>query len=218
VITLIVVDDHPVVRDGLAALIGTVANLRLVATSDSGRAAVRAVRTHRPDVVLMDLAMRDGNGIDATREIVATVPGTAVVALTMSEDDRSIHDAIAAGARGYILKGATQQQIIKAIETVAAGGAWYGPEAAEHILRRFTEPSLEDAHRAPLPPLTQRETQVLDLLATGRRNHQIASQLGLSTKTVANHLSVIFAKLGVDDRTQAVIRARQAGLGKAAPP
>jgi DNA-binding NarL/FixJ family response regulator len=163
----------------------------------------------------MDLQMRDGNGIDATREIVATVPGTAVVALTMSEDDRSINDAIAAGARGYLLKGATQQQIIKAIETVAAGGAWYGPEAAEQILRRFTDSSVEDAHRAPLPPLTQRETQVLDLLATGRRNHQIASQLGLSAKTVANHLSVIFAKLGVDDRTQAVIRARQAGLGKA---
>jgi DNA-binding NarL/FixJ family response regulator len=215
VITLIVVDDHPVVRDGLAALISSVDNLRLVATSDGGRAAVRAVRTHRPDVVLMDLQMRDGNGIDATREIVATVPGTAVVALTMSEDDRSINDAIAAGARGYLLKGATQQQIIKAIETVAAGGAWYGPEAAEQILRRFTDSSVEDAHRAPLPPLTQRETQVLDLLATGRRNHQIASQLGLSTKTVANHLSVIFAKLGVDDRTQAVIRARQAGLGKA---
>ena len=216
-ITLIVVDDHPVVRDGLAALISSVDNLRLVATSDSGRGAVLAVRAHRPDVVLMDLHIRDGDGWDATRDIVATVPGTAVVALTMSEDQDSIQRAIAAGARGYILKGATQQQILRAIETVAAGGAWYGPEAAEHILRRFTEPSLGEGPPGPLPSLTQRETEVLDLLATGRRNHQIAQELGLSAKTVANHLSIIFAKLGVDDRTQAVIRARQAGLGRSTP-
>jgi DNA-binding NarL/FixJ family response regulator len=214
VITLIVVDDHPVVRDGLAALIGTVDNLRLVASSDGGRAAVRAVRAHRPDVVLMDLQMSDGHGIDATREIVATVPGTAVIALTMAGDEHSITRAIAAGARGYVLKGATQQQILEAIETVAGGGAWYGPEAAAQILRRFGETSGVEAHGASLPALTQRETEVLDLLATGRRNHQIAQQLGLSTKTVANHLSIIFAKLGVDDRTQATIRARQAGLGQ----
>jgi DNA-binding NarL/FixJ family response regulator len=132
----------------------------------------------------------------------------------MAGDEDSITKAIAAGARGYLLKGATQQQILEAIETVAGGGAWYGPEAAEQILRRFGQPPGGEAQSAPLPALTQRETEVLDLLATGRRNHQIAQQLGLSTKTVANHPSIIFAKLGVDDRTQATIRGRQAGLGR----
>jgi DNA-binding NarL/FixJ family response regulator len=215
-IRLVVVDDHPVVIDGLAALFSTVDTIEVVASAQSGTAAVREVRAHRPDVVLMDLQMKDGDGVQATREIMAIAPETAVIALTMSEDASSIARAIGAGARGYVLKGAPQKEILRAVEAVAGGGAWYGPEAARQIVRQFADP-VPSAASTPLPQLTEREAQVLDLLAAGHRNNRIAQRLGLSSKTVANHLSTIFAKLGVEDRTQAVIRARQAGLGEHRP-
>jgi DNA-binding NarL/FixJ family response regulator len=213
VITLLIVDDHPVLRDGLAALIGTVDNMTVVAQADTAEHAVEAARAHRPDVVLMDLNLPDASGIVATRSIIEALPTTAVLVLTMSDDDESIFAAIRAGARGYLLKGAQQQEILHGIETVAAGGALFSPQAARHLLAQLARPA--GAHAEPGPPfpeLTSRERQILELVADGLRNHVVAQRLGISQKTVANHLSTIFVKLHVEDRTQAIVRARQAGL------
>jgi DNA-binding NarL/FixJ family response regulator len=149
-------------------------------------------------------------GIDATRELARAVPTAAVLVLTMFDDDDSVFAAMRAGARGYVLKGAEQQEIARAITAVAAGEAIFGPAVATRLLTYFATPP---ATPAPFPELTTRECEVLDLIAAGHSNHQIADHLGLSAKTVANHISAIFAKLQVADRTQAILRARDAGLG-----
>jgi DNA-binding NarL/FixJ family response regulator len=154
--------------------------------------------------------MHDLNGIDATRELTRAVPSAAVLVLTMFDDDDSVFAAMRAGARGYVLKGAEQQEIARAIMAVAAGEAIFGPAVATRVLTYFAAPPVTPA---PFPELTAREREVLDLLAAGRTNHRIAEQLALSVKTVANHISAIFAKLRVADRTQAILRARDAGLG-----
>jgi DNA-binding NarL/FixJ family response regulator len=211
VITLLVVDDHPVVRDGLAALIETVENMTIVAQADTAERAVRAAQACRPDVVLMDLNLPGASGIGATRQITRTLPGTAVLVLTMSEDDGSILAAVQAGARGYLLKGARQEEILQAIETVASGGALFSPHAARQVMSHFARTS-EGHVLPPFPDLTTRERQVLALLATGLRTRAVAQRLGISQKTVSNHLSAIFLKLGVEDRAQAIILAREAGL------
>jgi DNA-binding NarL/FixJ family response regulator len=212
VITLLIVDDHPVLRDGLAALIDTVPNVAVVAQADTAERAVRAAQAHRPDVVLMDLNLPGASGIYAIRRIVQALPKTAVLVLTMSEDDESILAAIRAGARGYLLKGARQQEILNAIETVAAGGALFSPRAAQRLLAQFSHmPESRDVV-PPFPELTARERQVLQLVSEGLRNHAIAQHLGISQKTVANYLSTIFVKLHVEDRAQAILLARQAGL------
>jgi len=158
----------------------------------------------------MDLNMPGLNGIDATRAILRANPGTGVLVLTMFDDDDSVFAAMRAGARGYVLKGAEQQEIARAISAVAAGEAIFGPAIATRVLAYFATPPVTPT---PFPELTAREREVLDLLAAGRNNHQIAQQLTLSGKTVANHISAIFAKLQVADRTQAILRARDAGLG-----
>ena len=212
VITLLIVDDHPVVRDGLAALIDTVDNLTVVAQAETAEQAIQAAQAHRPDVVLMDLNLPGASGIYATRHITRTLPRTAVLVLTMSEDDESILAAIRAGARGYLLKGARQHEILNAIETVASGGALFSPHAAEHVLARLTCGPESRNVTPQFPQLTARERQVLALVGNGLRNHAVAQRLGISQKTVANHLSTIFVKLHVEDRTQAVLLARQAGL------
>ncbi len=210
-ITLLVVDDHPVVRDGLAALIETVENMTIVAQADTAERAVRAAQAWRPDVVLMDLNLPGASGIGATRQITRTLPGTAVLVLTMSEDDESIVAAVHAVARGYLLKGARQEEILQAIVTVASGGALFSPHAARQVMAHFARTTDEHV-LPPFPDLTPRERQVLALLATGLRNRAVAQRLGISQKTVANHLSAIFLKLGVEDRAQAIILAREAGL------
>jgi DNA-binding NarL/FixJ family response regulator len=181
-----------------------------VAEAATGSAAIREAVLHQPDVVVMDLQMPDGNGIDATRELARAVPSAAVLVLTMFDDDDSVFAAMRAGARGYVLKGAEQQEIARAITAVAAGEAIFGLAVATRVLAYFATPPRA---ASPFPELTARERQVLDLLAAGRSNHQIAQGLTLSVKTVANHLSAIFAKLQVADRTQAILRARDAGLG-----
>ncbi len=158
----------------------------------------------------MDLQMPVLNGIDATRELARAVPTTAVLVLTMFDDDDWVFAAMRAGARGYVLKGAEQQEIARAITAVAAGEAIFGPAIATRVLAYFATPPVT---QTPFPELTARERQVLDLIAAGRNNHQIAEQLGLSVKTVANHISAIFTKLQVADRTEAIMRARDAGLG-----
>jgi DNA-binding NarL/FixJ family response regulator len=209
-IRILIADDHPLVRQGLQAALAPLPEIEVVAEAATGQAAVREAVLHRPDVVVMDLQMPDLNGIDATRELARSVPSTAVLVLTMFDDDDSVFAAMRAGARGYVLKGAEQQEIARAIMAVAAGEAIFGPAVATRVLTYFATPP---ATPTPFPELTAREREVLDLLTTGRSNHQIAQQLSLSVKTVANHLSAIFAKLQVADRTQAILRARDAGLG-----
>jgi DNA-binding NarL/FixJ family response regulator len=212
VITVLVVDDHPVVQDGLSALIDTVEGMEVVARAASGREAVSEALSHYPDVVLMDLNMPGGSGIEATREIVSRCPGTRVLVLTLSEDDESIQQALRAGSRGYLLKGASQEEIVRGITTVATGGVLFSAAIAEQVLDSLNR----DPRSGPptvLPDLTTRERDILNLLAVGSKNNVIADALGISTKTVANHLSMIFTKLNVEDRAQAIIVARDAGLG-----
>jgi DNA-binding NarL/FixJ family response regulator len=209
-IRVLIADDHPLVRQGLKAALAPVPEVEVVAEAATGQAAIREAVLHQPDVVVMNLQMPELNGIEATRELARAVPSAAVLVLTMFDDDDSVFAAMRAGARGYALKGAEQQEIARAIAAVAAGEAIFGPGIATRLLTYLAAPP---ATPTPFPELTAREREVLDLLAAGRSNHQIADGLGLSVKTVANHLSAIFAKLQVADRTQAILRARDAGLG-----
>ena len=209
-IRVLIADDHPLVRQGLQAALAPMADIEVVAEAATGQAAVREAVLHQPDVVVMDLQMPDLNGIDATRELRRVVPTAAVLVLTMFDDDDWVFAAMRAGARGYVLKGAEHHEIARAIMAVAAGEAIFGPAVATRVLSYFATPPVTPT---PFPELTAREREVLDLLAAGHNNHQIAHQLGLSGKTVANHISAIFAKLQVADRTQAILRARDAGLG-----
>jgi DNA-binding NarL/FixJ family response regulator len=209
-IRVLIADDHPLVRAGLQAALASMPDVEIVAEAATGQAAIREAALHRPDVVVMDLQMPDLNGIDATRDLRRVVPTAAVLVLTMFDDDDWVFAAMRAGARGYVLKGAEHHEIARAITAVAAGEAIFGPAVATRVLAYFTAPPRTPT---PFPELTAREREVLDLLAAGRNNHQIADQLGLSGKTVANHISAIFAKLQVADRTQAILRARDAGLG-----
>jgi DNA-binding NarL/FixJ family response regulator len=209
-IRILIADDHPLVRAGLQAALASLPDVEIVAEAATGSAAIREAALHQPDVVVMDLQMPDLNGIEATRELRRVVPAAAVLVLTMFDDDDWVFAAMRAGARGYVLKGAEQQEIARAIMAVAAGEAIFGPAVATRVLAYFATPPRAPT---PFPELTAREREVLDLIAAGHNNHQIADQLGLSGKTVANHISAIFAKLQVADRTQAILRARDAGLG-----
>jgi DNA-binding NarL/FixJ family response regulator len=210
---ILLADDHPVVRTGLRHLLSTIDGLEVVGEVSDGEAAVRQVQLLKPDVVLMDVRMPELDGVAATRRIRASVPGTAVLILTMYDDDATVFTAMQAGARGYLLKGAEQDEIVGAIRAVGAGQAIFGPGVAARMLDYFSAPPA--AAVAPFPELTGREREILDLLASGRRTSAIAEQLFLSPKTVSNHLTRIFAKLEVADRAAAIIRARDGGLGQA---
>ncbi len=214
--TVLVADDHPVVRDGLATLLSSVEGMTVVAEAATGSEAIRAALEYQPEVVLMDIHMPDTDGVEATRQIVAAIPQTRIPVLTMFEDDRTVVASLRAGASGYLLKGATQEEILGAIPAVASGNAFFSAAVMKQIVGRLDEPSPPGDGREfdGILGLTPREKEILDLLATGRSNQAIARRLDISAKTVANHLSAVFAKLQVNDRTQAVIRARQAGLGK----
>ena len=209
-VRVVLADDHPVVRAGLAALLGSLPDVEVVAVAADGFGAVKEVVLHRPDVAILDLQMPGQDGFAATREIRRVAPDVAVLVLTMSDDDDSVFAAMRAGARGYLVKGAEQEEIGRAVHAVASGEAIFGPGVAQRVLRFFATPiPVAD----PFPELTAREREILDLLAAGLTNSAIAVRLGLSPKTVANHLSSIFAKLQVADRAQAILRAREAGLG-----
>lgn len=208
-VRVLIVDDHAVVRSGLRALLGTVPGLEVVGEAGGGREAVDLTIATVPDVVLMDLQMPDGNGIDATRAIAASCPSVAVLVLTMYEEDDMVFSSLRAGARGYLLKGADQDEVVRAIHAVAAGQVILGSGAAERVLASFATPV---AQRQPFPQLTDRERDVLRLIADGHRNDAIARTLSLATKTVANHVSNILAKLQFADRAAAIVAARRAGL------
>ena len=209
---VLVVDDHPVYRDGLALMLGSVDGVEVVGTAADGADAVRQCEDVLPDVVVMDVQMPELDGIEATRRILATAPSTGVVVLTMYEDDEQVFAAIRAGARGYLLKGANQDEILRAVTSVARGEAVFGPSIARRIADFFSQPRTT-APAAPFPELTAREREVLELVAAGRSNAAIAHLLFLSQKTVRNHVSNVFTKLHVADRAEAIVRAREAGLG-----
>jgi DNA-binding NarL/FixJ family response regulator len=182
----------------------------VVGVASTGREAVREVVTTRPDVAVLDLQMPDLDGFAATRELARTAPEVAVLVLTMFEDDDSVFTAMRAGARGYLVKGAEQDEIARAIRAVAAGEAIFGPGVARRVLNFFSAPPQT---ADPFPELTTRERQILNLLAAGLSNTSIADRLQLASKTVANNVSTIFTKLGIADRSTAIVQARNAGLG-----
>jgi DNA-binding NarL/FixJ family response regulator len=211
-IRVVIADDHPVVRDGLSALLASVPALTVAGTASTGREAVRAAVTLRPDVLVMDIQMPELTGVAAAGEIARAAPEVAVLMLTMFDDDDSVFAALRAGARGYVLKGAQQDEIVRAIHAVAAGEAIFGPGIARRVLGLAAAPA---APSIPFPDLTSREREVLDLIAAGVRNPEIAHRMSIAPKTVANHVAAIFAKLQVADRNQAIVLARDAGLGRA---
>jgi DNA-binding NarL/FixJ family response regulator len=215
-ITVVLVDDHPVVRSGLRALIESFGGFDVVGEAADGEAAVREVQLHRPDVAVMDVMMPRLDGVEATRRIIWASPGTAVLMLSMSEDDEIVFSAMQAGARGYLLKGAAQEEIERALKAVVAGEAIFGPGIAARVLGVFARGNTGRAEA--FPELTPREREVLELVAQGRRNSAVAAALGMAPKTVANHLSSIFIKLQVTDRSAAIVRARDEGLGRGGPP
>jgi DNA-binding NarL/FixJ family response regulator len=214
---VVVVDDHPVFREGLCALLDAFAEVEVAGQAANGHEAIEVVGRVRPDVVLMDLQMPGFNGIEATAKIGNEHPGVAVVILTMFDDDDSVFAAMRAGARGYLLKDADAADVLLAVRAAASGEAIFGPAIARRLIRYFSvaEPQ---AQSAPLPELTAAERTVLDLIAAGLSNSEIAGRLALSPKTIRNRVSTIFSKLQVRDRAQAIVLGREAGLGRETGP
>jgi DNA-binding NarL/FixJ family response regulator len=212
---VLVAEDHPVYRDGLRALLDASAATQLVGEAEDGDTVVRKAAELQPDVVLMDLQLPGRNGIEATRAIVGERPASAVLILTMFEDDDSVFNAMRAGARGYLLKDAGGDELLRAIDTIGHGGAVFGPGVARRLVAFFASGGV-GPRAEPFPELTERERQVLDRMARGESNARIADRLGISLKTVRNYASTIFDKLMVATRAEAIVRAREAGLGEPA--
>jgi len=212
VTTVLIADDHPLVLSGLRALLETLDGIEVVGEAVDGREAVRVAMSLRPDVAVMDLQMPELDGVEATRQIAERLPGTAVLVLTMHDDDASVFAAIRAGARGYLLKGAGQEDVARAIAAVSRGEAIFGPAVAGRLLQFFAASPASAS--LPFPQLTAREREILDLMAGGLTNAEIGQRLFLSSKTVSNNVSVIFDKLQVAGRPKAIVQARNAGLGR----
>ncbi|HET7480184.1 MAG TPA: response regulator transcription factor [Rubrobacteraceae bacterium] len=210
---VLIADDHPHFRDGLRALLLSAPDVEVVGEARDGEEAVKLAAKLQPDVILMDLNMPGVGGIEATRRILRTSPHISVLVISMYEDDDSVFAALKAGARGYLLKGALKAEILRAIRSVMSGEAIFGAAIARRLMQYFASPGPAAAKDA-FPELTEREHEILELIACHETNPEIAKKLHLSQKTVRNHVSNIFTKLQVADRAQAIIRAREAGLGK----
>ena len=209
---ILIAEDHPLFRKGMVTLLTSVPDFEVVGEAASGEEAVALAAQLQPEVVLMDLQMPNVNGIEATRRIVQESPSIRVLVVTLFEDEDSVFMALRAGARGYVLKDAEEEEMEHAIRAVGKGEAIFSPAIAERVLAYFTGPKPSVPPQV-FPTLTDREREILKLIAQGHPNPSIASQLHLSTKTVGNYVSNIFTKLQVADRAQAIIRAREAGLG-----
>jgi DNA-binding NarL/FixJ family response regulator len=211
-VRVVLADDHPMVRYGITAVLADAPEVLVVGEASDGEELLAVVEQHHPDVVVTDLDMPGMTGAEATARLRTSHPDLAVLVLTLHEDDESLFAALRAGARGYLLKGADRAELVRAILSVAAGEAVYGPAVASRIVQFFT--GARDEYAAQVfPELTDRERDVLGLIASGRRNSEIATALGLSEKTVRNHVSNVLLKLQVPDRTAAALKARESGLG-----
>jgi DNA-binding NarL/FixJ family response regulator len=208
-----VADDHALFRYGLKAILANAEGFEVVGEAATGEEVVEKVAQTRPDIVLMDIQMPGINGIEATRRVLERDPSIGVVVVTMFEDDDSVFAAMRAGARGYVLKGADAEEVLKVVGAVAEGEAHFGPEIARRLMGFFSAPKPAAPSEA-FPELTAREAELLDLIARGLNNAEIAKRLHVSQKTVRNHVSHIFLKLQVADRAQAIVKAREAGLGR----
>lgn len=212
-IRVLIVDDHQLFRDGVRTLILSAPDMEVAGEAATGEAAVQAAAENKPDVVLMDIQMPDMDGIEAARALTESDPELNILMVTMFEDDQSVFKAMRAGARGYILKGAKHDEMLRAIRAVASGEAIFSPGIAARMMAFFSSSRTAIPAEA-FPDLTDREREVLNLIAQGKSNAEIARALVISVKTVRNHASNIFSKLQVTDRAQAAIRARDAGLGE----
>jgi len=210
-IRILIADDHPLFRDGLRALLNSLAGTEVAGEATSGDEAIAKAAALQPDIILMDINMPGVNGIEATRKILQTSPHIGILVVTMFEDDDSVFAAMRAGARGYMLKGADQTEMLRAIQAVSSGEAIFSPAIATRLMHFFSRPAPAAITQA-FPELTEREREILTLIAQGHNNGDIAAKLVISPKTVRNNVSNIFSKLQVADRAQAIVRARAAGL------
>jgi len=210
-IRILIADDHPLFRDGLRALLDSVEDTEVVGEAATGDEVVTQAQSLQPDVILMDIKMPGNNGIEATRRIVRSQLDIKVLMLTMFDDDDSVFAAVRAGARGYLLKGARQEETLRAIRAVANGEVIFGPGVAQRMMQYF---AVARPTRQAFPELSDREREILALMAQGRSNVEMADKLVLSHKTVRNHVSNILSKLQVADRAEAILTARAAGLGE----
>jgi DNA-binding NarL/FixJ family response regulator len=211
-VRVLIADDHPHFRDGLRALLLSASDLEVMGEAGDGEEAISLAAELQPDVILMDLNMPGVGGIEATRRILHTSPHIAILVISMFEDDDSIFAALQAGARGYLLKGALKAEILRSIGAVSSGEAIFGSAIAKRLMQYFANPH-PTAPKDAFPELTEREREILTLIAQHETNPEIAKRLHLSPKTIRNHVSNIFTKLQVADRAQAIVRAREAGLG-----
>ena len=208
---ILIADDHPLFRKGMRALLAATPGTEVIGEATTGQEAIELAAALQPDVILMDLQMPGINGIEATRQILHTSPHIRILVVTLFEDDASIFTALRAGARGYILKDAQEEEMLRAIRAVGSGEAIFSPAIATRLMDFFAAPR-PAVPKEIFPTLTEREREILQMIARGRTNNDIAKELALSSKTVGNYVSNIFSKLQVADRAQAIIRARDAGL------
>ena len=209
---VLIADDHPLFRHGLSALLSASPDFEIVDEATSGEEVISLAARLQPDVILMDIQMPGINGIEATRRVLHTSPNIRILIITMFEDDASVFTAMRAGARGYILKDAQKGDMLGAIRAVGRGEAIFSPAIAARLIEYFNAPQFTMPTLA-FPELTEREREILDLIAKGHNNSEIATRLVLSPNTVRNYVSNVFSKLQVADRAQAIIRAREGGLG-----
>ncbi len=210
---VLIVDDHPLFRKGMRALLATLPDMDVVGEAATGQESIELAASMQPDVVLMDLQMPDGGGLAAIRQITTTSPHVHVLVITLFEDDDSVFAALRAGALGYVLKDAEELEMMRAIRAVGSGEAIFSPAIAARLMGYFAHTRMS-IPKEVFPELTGREREILNMIARGETNATIAGRLTISLKTVRNHVANIYSKLQVADRAQAAIRARDAGLGK----